>query len=175
MFHRVYPSFTPYTFFLDKLTCRLPVCCRPHMIPGTTVAMKADVDKQEDGILNTGDTIEYRLRVANSGNTCLTDVVLRDKDNGIIPCDDSYTGKMCCIDRVPQSLSPFKAAFTSGFLSLVMRSYRPSRNETKARKTTAFRDDSTSSAWALIQHLFFSGVVRCIHSSHLHHLSQKGF
>ena len=49
---------------VDKLTRRLPVFCRPHVISGTTVATKADVDKREDGMLNTNDAIEYRLRVS---------------------------------------------------------------------------------------------------------------
>ena len=35
----------------------------------------------------------------------------------------------------------------------------PSRKETKAHKTTAFRDDSTSNAWVLIQHL--SAFLTC--------------
>lgn len=69
------------------------------------MATVADVDTGEDGTLNAGDVAMYSMQVSNPGNTCLMDIAVRDKDDRVITCDESYKGQKPkpCIGQVSLS------------------------------------------------------------------------
>lgn len=52
------------------------------------------VDDGTNNILEAGDTIEYKMEIANIGNTCLADLVVSDLLlDGTIECDTPDTGE----------------------------------------------------------------------------------
>lgn len=57
-----------------------------------TVIMR-EIHKGDDGVLNAGDGIEYRMDVINTGNTCLMDVKVGDGGLTTIPCHTEYAGQ----------------------------------------------------------------------------------
>lgn len=58
-----------------------------------------DTDLGEDGVLNAGDVIEYSLDVANTGNTCLMDIHVKD-DTMSVGCDVWYRGEGVYLPRL---------------------------------------------------------------------------
>lgn len=65
----------------------------PLSIVHCPTVMLREISKGEDGVLNAGDGIEYRMDVTNAGNTCLMDVQVDDGGLTTIPCHTEYAGQ----------------------------------------------------------------------------------
>ena len=86
------------------------------------------IDKGSDGVVGEEDELTLTVEIANSGNTCLTDVRVSDARNSPMVCKPAYTGEpICWVSEVHHQYLPSESPHLGSSMPLSKKRIRRKR------------------------------------------------